>query len=81
MPSAWMRTVWVTPRHSRTSRVPGLKEIGGAGVTEPRFESLSAPRSGTSDALFPEEVQSFPDNFFARLGHGSVDDAGSRMQT
>ena len=24
-------------------------------------------RSGTSEALFPEEVQSFPDNFFARL--------------
>ena len=25
----------MTPRHSRTSRVPGLKEIGGAGVTGP----------------------------------------------
>src|ERR1700730_2447171 len=24
-----MRTIWVTPRHSRTSRVPGLSEIGG----------------------------------------------------
>src|SRR3984893_14229909 len=32
-----MRTIWVPPRHSRTSRVPGLKEIGGAGVTEPRI--------------------------------------------
>jgi hypothetical protein len=27
--------MWVTPRHSRTSRVPGLKEIGGAGLVAP----------------------------------------------
>src|ERR1700730_7623801 len=33
--------------------------------------AFGAPRSRTSDALFPEEVQSFPDNFSARLGHGS----------
>jgi hypothetical protein len=38
--------------------------------------AFGAPRSGTSDALFPEEVQSFPDNFSARLGYGSVDNAG-----
>jgi hypothetical protein len=38
--------------------------------------AFGAPRSGTSDALFPEEVQSFPDNFSARLRHGSVDNAG-----
>jgi hypothetical protein len=31
----------VTPRHSRTSRLPGLKEIGGAGVTEPRLSESS----------------------------------------
>jgi hypothetical protein len=42
---------------------------------------LALPQWDQSDALFPEEVQSFPDNFFARLGHGSVDDARSRMQT
>src|ERR1700730_12846080 len=33
--------------------------------------AFGAPRSRTRDALFPEEVQSFPDNFSARLGHGS----------
>src|SRR3984893_12922329 len=44
---------------------------GGAGSRQ----SLWRSRSGTSDALFPEEVQSFLDNFFARLGHGSVDNA------
>jgi hypothetical protein len=32
--------------------------------------AFCAPRSGTRDALFPEEVQSFPDNFSARLGVG-----------
>jgi hypothetical protein len=37
--------------------------------------AFGAPRSGASDALFPEEVQSFPDNFSARLGHES-DDVG-----
>src|SRR5580692_1063438 len=36
-PSAWMRTIWVTPRHSRTSRVPGLKEIGCTGLAAPRL--------------------------------------------
>jgi hypothetical protein len=44
---------------------------GGAGSRE----SLWRSRSGTTDALFPEEVQSFPDNFSARLGQGSVDNA------
>jgi hypothetical protein len=38
--------------------------------------AFGAPRSGTSDALFPEEVQSFPDIFSARLGQGPVDNAG-----
>jgi len=38
--------------------------------------AFGAPRSGTSDALFPEEVQSFLDIFSARLGQGSVDNAG-----
>jgi hypothetical protein len=33
--------------------------------------AFGAPRSGTTDALFPEEVQSFPDKYFARLGQGS----------
>jgi hypothetical protein len=33
----------------------------------------SGSRSG--DALFPEEVQSFPDNFSARWGQASVDNA------
>ena len=32
--------------------------------------AFGAPRSGTSDALFPEEVQSFPDIFSACLGQG-----------
>src|SRR5580704_2074731 len=40
-----MRTVYVTPRHSRTSRVPGLKEIGGAGLATPR---LSGPAAACS---------------------------------
>ena len=39
-----MRTIWVTPRHSRTSRVPGLNEIGGAGITEPRLGELAPAR-------------------------------------
>ena len=40
-----MRTIWVTPRHSRTSRVPGLKEIGGAGVTAPRPSEFAAAKT------------------------------------
>src|ERR1700730_3729175 len=32
--------------------------------------AFGAPRSGTTDAPFPEEVQSFPDNFSARLRPG-----------
>jgi hypothetical protein len=48
-----MRTIWVTPRHSRTSRVPGLKEIGGAGVTEPRL-SESAPACSSFRAVAVE---------------------------
>src|ERR1700730_16693884 len=30
--------------------------------------AFGVPRSGTSDALFRAKVQSFPDNFYARLG-------------
>src|ERR1700694_2211899 len=30
-----MRAVWVTPRHSRTSRVPGLKETDGGDLAAP----------------------------------------------
>ena len=33
-----------------------------------------------TDALFPEEVQSFPGQFFRPLGHGSVDNAPSRTK-
>src|SRR3984893_4721169 len=32
--------------------------------------AFGVPRSGTSDALFRAKVQSFPDNFYARLGVG-----------
>src|ERR1700730_15918046 len=32
--------------------------------------ACGVPRSGTSDALFRAKVQSFPDNFYARLGAG-----------
>src|ERR1700730_18159191 len=45
MPSAWMRTMWVTPRHSRTSRVPGFSEIGGVGLTAPRPNGSALARS------------------------------------
>src|ERR1700730_10707226 len=45
MPSAWMRTMWVTPRHSRTSRVPGFSEIVGVGVTAPRPNVSALARS------------------------------------
>jgi hypothetical protein len=31
------------PRHSRTSRVPGLKEIGGAGLAAPRCGGSVCP--------------------------------------
>src|ERR1700732_667822 len=31
-----MRAVWVTPCHSRTSRVPGLKETDAVGLAAPR---------------------------------------------
>ena len=48
MPSAWMRTVWVTPRHSRTSRVPDFSEIGGAG-----FNRAAAQRVGASSLQIP----------------------------
>src|SRR6202048_928488 len=32
-----MRAEWVIPRHSRTSRVPGLKETDGVGLGAPRL--------------------------------------------
>jgi hypothetical protein len=35
----------VTPRHSRTSRVPGLKEMGGAGFAASRPNRLALARS------------------------------------
>ena len=38
----------MTPRHSRTSRVPGLKEIGGAGVSR-----AAARRIGTGLLQLP----------------------------
>src|SRR3984893_18253125 len=61
---------WVEAACAATTEAPH-SGAGGAGSRE----SLWRSRSGTSDALFPEEVQSFLDNFFARLGHGSVDNA------
>jgi hypothetical protein len=48
-----MRAVWVTPCHSRTSRVPGLKEIGGAGLAAAeriRGRSLQLPCGGHGEA-------------------------------
>ncbi len=32
----------MTPRHSRTNRVPGFSEIGGAGLTAPRLGGSAA---------------------------------------
>src|SRR5439155_24336955 len=43
-------------RWSRAGRDPG--------------RAFGAPRSGTSDALFPAEVQSFLDNFITSWGRG-----------
>ena len=40
-----MRTVCVIPRHARTSRVPGFKEIGDAGITAPRLSGPALARS------------------------------------
>ena len=42
-----------TPCHSRKSRVPGLNEIGGAGLTEPRL-SGSAPACSSFRAVAVE---------------------------
>src|SRR5580693_2779417 len=55
MPSAWMRTRWVTPRHSRTNRVPGFSEIGCVGLAAPRLGrtrggSLQLPGGGRGEA-------------------------------
>ena len=38
-------TVWVTPRHSRTSRVPAFKETGGAGFRAPLSPGSTFKRS------------------------------------
>src|SRR5215831_17756048 len=42
-PAARMRTVWVAPPHSRTSRLPGLREAG-TGVAALRFNGSASFR-------------------------------------
>jgi hypothetical protein len=51
------------------TRSPSTPFIPASAGSSDRAEGARS-REGTSDALFRAKVQSFPDNFYARLGVG-----------